>query len=293
MKKILGLLLVIVLMLSLGACGNKTDDGKKIEELENVEMAITLLDGTVREGMYTGEAVEGKMHGQGSFSAENSSGEKWSYTGTFENGTICGEGTMEWETGLKRIGTFKNEVLSGQGTVYYNDILLEEGAYENDILNGQGKIYDEYGELIYEGLFENGRPAVNSVGLNEKINFADWEYECVKAEEHTSVGKKNTQEKYIVYLINATNNSKGSRELGSFFMLEDNEGRVYEMDTDVSLDYHQVFDTENWHLDEVGASLTAYSIPIAFEVPKDAKGLKLIPSDGYYKKVAAIEVEVK
>lgn len=71
-------------------------------------------------------------------------------------------------------------------------------------------------------------------------------------------------------------------------MLEDNEGRIYDMNTDVSLAYHQSFNTANWYLDDTGASLTSTDVPFAFEVPKDASGFKLIPKDAYYEKVPAI-----
>ena len=49
---------------------------------------------------------------------------------------------------------------TGFGKEYYeNDNLKYEGEYSCSVWNGKGKYYDEVGDLLYEGFFENGIPA--------------------------------------------------------------------------------------------------------------------------------------
>ncbi|MHC1723962.1 MAG: DUF4352 domain-containing protein [Aminipila sp.] len=293
MKKFLAIFMIALLVLAFAGCGKTNAEGKKIENVQGQQVSVTFADGLVRKGTYTGEMVAGLMDGKGSFTTENDEGTKWTYEGEFSKGEITGQGVMTWDSGYKEEGQFVKGDLNGQGKIYDGDILTDEGSFKNGLLDGKGVSYSaDDGSIIYEGIFDRGRPAI-SVGFNEPVSYADWEYTCTKAETHTSIGDYSTDGKYIVYLLNLKNNSKSSRQLeGDYFILEDNQGRIYDHDTMVGLEYHQNFKTKNWQCDSTGASMTSYDVPIVFEVPKDAEGFKLIPNDAYYEGVAAVEVEI-
>lgn len=63
-----------------------------------------------RIGEYSGEVVNGKAHGNGSFTAINDKDEKYTYTGEWQNGLCNGQGVREYENKDYSVltGTFKN-----------------------------------------------------------------------------------------------------------------------------------------------------------------------------------------
>ncbi|MBK5254305.1 MAG: hypothetical protein JJE03_07625 [Peptostreptococcaceae bacterium] len=294
MKKLLALLVIASLVFSTTACSKTNAAGDKVETVKGVEATITLGSGEIKVGSYTGDATAGVPNGEGVFDYANGQFEVWTYTGGFVNGQFEGQGKTLWDNGISTSieeGMYKGGLLNGAGKRISNGILIEEGEFSNGYLNGPGKIFDDSGKLLYEGEFIQGTPNVESVGFNTPVIYADWEYFCTKTETHTSIGDYSTDEIYVVYLISAKNNSLGPRQLGDFFMVKDAIGRKYNMSTEVSLAYHFAFDTNNWYLDETGASLTSRDIPIVFEVPKDAIFLDLYPADAEYKGVAPISVQ--
>jgi len=293
MKRLLSLIVIALLIFGTAACSKINEAGDKIDSVKEAQATVTLASGEKRTGDYTGEATDGVPNGEGVFSSENTEGVAWTYTGGFVNGKFEGQGKTVWEGGSdSEEGLYKDGLLNGEGKIYVDGALTEEGEFKDGLLSGSGKMYETTGEVMFEGEFNAGMPVVDSVGLNAPVQYADWGYFCTKAESHTSVGDYATNEKYVVYLITAKNNSKGPRELGDFFILTDDQGRVFNMNTDVALEYHYVFDTQNWHYDETGASLSSKDIPIAFEVPKDATGFQLIPAGAEYKGVSAVKVEI-
>ena len=118
------------------------------------------------------------------------------YTGEFENGNYCGEGTKYWTSlleaaihgaeadasidaldlegiiktsdGYKKIvyilyigkeyqGKYKDGKEDGKGISYYpNGMMKHEGAYKKAEFNGKGKLYSEDGILLYDGNFSDG-----------------------------------------------------------------------------------------------------------------------------------------
>ncbi len=85
------------------------------------------LDG----GMYEGQWEDNHRHGKGRF--EWTDGEV--YEGTYENGKRSGEGTYIWTSGQKYVGEWKDDKRSGYGV-----------------------LYNEYGNVSYNGQWQNDSP---------------------------------------------------------------------------------------------------------------------------------------
>ena len=115
----------------------------------------------------------------------------------------------------------------------------------------------------------------------EPTNVADWSF--VVTDEvglATSIGDEVPRGQYVMIIVIVRNDSPTTRELGSaFFVIEDGEGRTYDMDTDASLEYHQTFGTDAWYLEDIGPSLIG-TIPLVFDVSPDATRLALHAQQG-------------
>ena len=115
--------------------------------------------------------------------------------------------------------------------------------------------------------------------IGESITFADWVIRVQNSEIVPQIGNMLPRGMYVVSMVEVTNNSATERDLGGqFFIAKDTQKRVYAMSGDASLEYHQVFRTNAWYLDEIGPSMTK-TIPIVFDVSPDADGLVLYLSD--------------
>lgn len=94
------------------------------EPLEQVEEQTLTLELArwegPREGVYTGEVLNGLPQGQSSFTTQSPEGEAWSYTGEWEAGHLQGEGKESWgEIGHSYVGAFKDDLYSGAGRQYF------------------------------------------------------------------------------------------------------------------------------------------------------------------------------
>jgi hypothetical protein len=118
-------------------------------------------------------------------------------------------------------------------------------------------------------------PTQTPLPLGEIVSFADWDYSVNNATVVTTIGDQVARGAYIVSLVQVTNNGATEREVGGqFFVAQDAQGRLYEMDTDASLEYHQAFKTAAWYLDDIGPGTTTV-IPVVFDVSPDASGIVL------------------
>jgi hypothetical protein len=118
-------------------------------------------------------------------------------------------------------------------------------------------------------------PAPTPLPLGETVSFADWDYLVNDAMVMPTIGEQVARGAYVVALVQVTNNGATEREVGSqFFVALDAQGRLYEMDTDASLEYHQTFRTTAWYLDDIGPAITTV-IPVVFDVSPDALGVVL------------------
>lgn len=94
---------------------------------------VVHFKGLNRTGTYTGETKDGLASGEGEFSAKNDKGEKYTYTGNFENGTFNGPGKKVFEKGEYRteIGNYKN----GEFTPTVKEFILAESTTKNASFN--------------------------------------------------------------------------------------------------------------------------------------------------------------
>lgn len=107
-----------------------------------------------------------------------------------------------------------------------------------------------------------------------------WEFTVSKTEKLSSIGDYVPDGTIYVTLLQVKNLSHTAQELGSsVFKLKDAQGRMYDMDTDASLEYYQSFNTDAWHLESIGPSLIG-TIPVAFDVPDDIGEVVLLTPDG-------------
>ena len=77
----------------------------------HILLIITLVGCTKDKGVYVGEEIDGKRHGQGTVTYSN--GKK--YVGEFKNGKKHGQGTFTWSDGEKYEGEWKDGEFHGQG----------------------------------------------------------------------------------------------------------------------------------------------------------------------------------
>lgn len=85
---------------------------------------------------------------------------------------------------------------------------------------------------------------------------------------------------FVVVVASIQNITLATQDLGSsFFLLKDGEGRTYTMDSEASLEYHQTFDTDAWHLESLGPSLIG-TVPVVFDVSPDATAMTLATTAG-------------
>ncbi|MDL2214464.1 hypothetical protein LJB76_02755 [Clostridia bacterium OttesenSCG-928-O13] len=128
-----------------------------LEQVEEQTLTLNLARWEApREGVYTGEVLNGLPQGQGSFTTQSPEGEAWRYTGEWEAGHLEGEGEMSWgETGHSYVGAFSDDLCSGPGQQYFSGALLYDGVFEDDAITS-GKMYDDSGALYYEGAFRDG-----------------------------------------------------------------------------------------------------------------------------------------
>lgn len=118
-------------------------------------------------------------------------------------------------------------------------------------------------------------PTETPLPLGEQTSFSDWDYLVAEATSMSSIGAQPARGVFIVALIEMTNNGETERSIGGqFFVATDSQGRLYEMDSDASLEYHHTFGTAAWHLEDIAPSASA-RIPVVFDVSPGATGMLL------------------
>lgn len=118
MKRIVMLMIIIVLLKNycIGFAEEQNDISEAVNERSTVAKLVYTVqfDGYEREGLYTGEIVNGIPDGYGVFVTHNKKGIEWHYIGEWEKGTFNGNGAQYWENGEFTKGTFKdNSILNG------------------------------------------------------------------------------------------------------------------------------------------------------------------------------------
>ncbi|MEN1760237.1 dynamin family protein [Anoxynatronum sibiricum] len=122
---------------------------------ETVKMEWNVNCGTdydVRMGTYVGEVLDGRPHGEGTWSDN----EGRLYVGSWKNGTNHGRGAYTWIDGSIYVGDFENGNFHGQGTLTASDGWKYVGYFANNEFNGQG-IYTYTDGRKFVGAWQDGR----------------------------------------------------------------------------------------------------------------------------------------
>ena len=116
MKKT-GIIVLSLFMVLLSGCGSTTQETPKNDTPSTVsdyDITVTMVEGTDTydiDGKYTGEVVNGKPQGVGTFKADGENGYTYTYEGNFSNGAFNGYGVTtiinDGET-LEMSGTYTN-----------------------------------------------------------------------------------------------------------------------------------------------------------------------------------------
>ena len=134
---------------------NRGEDMKNLLLVFHILLIITLVGCTKDKGVYVGEEIDGKRHGQGTVTYSN--GKK--YVGEFKNGKKHGQGTQTWTSGDKYVGEFKDGKYHGQGTYTYSDGRKYVGEFKNWKQHGKGVSTARDGQrwyTFYDGEFKKG-----------------------------------------------------------------------------------------------------------------------------------------
>ena len=124
MKKMFLILLVLLLV----ACSAAAETVENVVKMS----CIVRTPDVIREGSYTGQAVNGVPHGFGLFETTNSEGVNWHYIGEWINGSMSGEGGQYWDNGQSNVGTFEN------GDLVCGKVCLNpQKTYSIDYLNAE------------------------------------------------------------------------------------------------------------------------------------------------------------
>ena len=134
---------------------NRGEDMKNLLIVFHILLIITLVGCTKDKGVYVGEEIDGKRHGQGTVTYSN--GKK--YVGEFKNGKKHGQGTQTWSDGDKYEGEHKDGKKDGQGTYTWSDGSKYVGEFKKGKRHGKGVSTARDGQrwyTFYDGEFKKG-----------------------------------------------------------------------------------------------------------------------------------------
>ena len=116
------------------------------------EITFTKNDGDRFGNHYFGSFVNGKLHGQGTYTWANGG----KYVGKWKDGKRHGKGMFTWTDGRKYIGEFEDGKRHGKCTYTYANGDQYVGEYKNDKRRGQGTYYFADGRK-YVGEWKNDK----------------------------------------------------------------------------------------------------------------------------------------
>ena len=112
-----------------------------------------------RTGIYNGDVNdEGIPDGQGTFETTNSSGSKWTYTGSFKNGHFEGEGEIAWASGQKEIGVYHDDEIQPEPADEVANMYKNPDEYKYHCFEITGKVFNVIGSSdgqLHFQLYEN------------------------------------------------------------------------------------------------------------------------------------------
>ena len=99
---------------------------------------------------YVGELMDGKFHGQGTYTHANGN----RYVGEYKDGKRTGQGTYTFANGNKYVGEWRDDKYNGQGTLTFADGEKYFGEFRDNNYNGQGTFTFADG-TIQEGIWKD------------------------------------------------------------------------------------------------------------------------------------------
>lgn len=138
MKRVSELILSLLMILTLAACGGSSSSSQPdYQTVENESIIITVkeyndsgeLESYEVEGEYTGQLLNGAPDGEGTFVAQNESGTTWRYSGQFKNGLFDGKGSSTWDgTDWEETGTYSEGLFTPNTFEMFDSISSTEPA---------------------------------------------------------------------------------------------------------------------------------------------------------------------
>lgn len=102
---------------------------------------------------YTGDWVDGKKQGKGTFKWVNG----MSYEGDWVNNRRNGYGIFSWPNKQRFEGEWKDDVRHGPGVLHMPDGTKMEGVWTNDVLNGKVRLFNAQGVFVETANFANNQ----------------------------------------------------------------------------------------------------------------------------------------
>lgn len=126
--------------------GKITGEGK----LDASGFSVFVGNGNERIGEFHGEVLDGVPSGTGSYSSKNSEGEKWVYTGMWQNGMFNGQGETVWDDSkfITQTGNYKDGVFSPSVAEFFGILSKFEDAKFNISDNAKKYLAENPQEFI-------------------------------------------------------------------------------------------------------------------------------------------------
>ncbi len=125
-KKFIVLVLAVLLMLCLTACGQK--------------LTLDFAFGS-RTGTYSGNMTDGLPNGYGKFTTKNDNGDGWTYEGNWSKGHFEGEGKTTWESGEMEEGVYKDDKIVPIAGDEVKGLYADPKSYQNKVVELYGKVF--------------------------------------------------------------------------------------------------------------------------------------------------------
>ena len=131
---------------------------------------VTYSDGSIYRGAMRGI----QLHGKGEYTSK-----AFKYQGEFKDGLKQGQGTYEWDSGLRYEGEFEADRPNGKGKFMFPNGDVYEGDVKAGVVSGRGVYVTKGGDRI-EGSFADGR--ANGSGIYRFASGDRYEGEMVAGE---------------------------------------------------------------------------------------------------------------
>ncbi|WP_022765316.1 hypothetical protein [Butyrivibrio sp. XPD2006] len=175
--------------------------------LKSSSYTVPFADGAERTGEYEGTTFDGRADGDGIFTATNTNGDKYTYTGEFKEGTFEGIGTIDFEN--EDITDYTGHFAKGMNTPTKSELIVYLGTIksfiEYDVIDDSVKFIDTHEKLFMADNPESLEPFINTeITLNELYKtpheYSD-EIFTVSTKNITQIRQEDLFDKTITWFI--------------------------------------------------------------------------------------------